>query len=58
VDAHAESYNQPQFDLNTYSGDVWSVDVLTAVNEHGVDSKLNIELKPFSEREAVSYLGV
>lgn len=58
IDAHAESYNQFQFGLNAYSGDIWSVDFLTATSEHGVDSELNAELKLFTEREAASYLGV
>lgn len=58
VDAHAESYNQFQFGLNAYSGDIWSVDVLGASSEHGVDSELNRELKAFTEREPASYLGV
>lgn len=58
VDAHAESYNQFQFGLNAYSGDVWSVDVLAATSEHGVDSELNRKLEEFTDREAASYLGL
>lgn len=58
VDAHAESYNQFQYGLNAYSGDIWSVDFLGAVSEHGVDSELNTELKLFTEREEANYLGV
>jgi len=58
IDAHAESYNQFQLGLNAYSGDVWSVDFLTASSEHGVDSELNFELKLFTERESATYLGV
>ena len=58
IDAHAESYNQFQLGLNAYSGEVWSVDFLTATSEHGVDSELNTELKLFTERDSASYLGV
>lgn len=58
VDAHAESYNQTQLGLNVYSGDVWSIDVLNATSEHGVDSELNRELKEFTDRDSASYLGV
>ena len=56
-DAHAESYNQSQIGFNAYSGDFWSVDILAASSEHGVDSELNRELKLFTERESASYLG-
>jgi len=58
VDAFAESYNQFQFGLNGYSGDVWSIDVLGASSEHGVDSELNRELQLFSDRDASAFLGV
>jgi len=57
VDVHAESYNQFQFGLNAYSGDMWSIDLLGASSEHGVESELNTELKQFSERESAGYLG-
>jgi len=58
VDAHVESYNQFQIGLNAYSGNVWSVDLLGASSEHGVESELNTELKLFTEREQASFLGV
>ena len=58
VDAHAESYNQFQFGLNAYAGDVWSFDVLGVNSEHGVDSELNSELEELTAREEASYLGV
>lgn len=58
IDAHAESYNQFQFGLNAYSGDIWSVDLLGASSEHGVDSELNRELIAFTQREPAGYLGV
>lgn len=58
VDAHAESYNQFQFGINAYSGDVWSFDILGASSQHGIDSELNRELQEFSSREPASFLGV
>lgn len=58
IDAHTESYNQFQLGLNAYSGDVWSVDVLAATSEHGVDSELNRELKEFTRRSPATYLGI
>ena len=58
IDAYAESYNQFQFGLNAYSGDVWSIDLLAASSEHGVDSELNRELKQFSDRDAAGFLGL
>jgi len=58
VDAHAESYNQFQFGINAYSGEVWSFDVLAASSQHGIDSELNRELQEFSNREPASFLGV
>ncbi len=57
VDVHAESYNQAQTGINAYSGDVWSIDFLAAVSEHGVDSELNRELKLFTERGSAVMLG-
>lgn len=58
IDAHIESYNQSQLGLTAYSGDIWSIDVLAATSEHGVDSELNRELKGFTNRGAASYLGL
>lgn len=58
VDAHAESYNQFQFGINAYSGDVFSFDILGATSQHGVDSELNRELQEFSNREPAFFLGV
>ena len=62
IDAHAESYNQFQLGLNAYSGDVWSVDFLTATSENGVDNELNTELELLdtllTKRESASYLGI
>jgi len=57
IDAHAESYNQFQFGLNAYSGDVWSIDVLAAGSEHGVDSELNRELRNITTRKPAFYSG-
>jgi len=57
IDVHAESYNQFQFGLNAYSGDMWSIDYLAATSEHGVDSELNTELKLFTARKQATFLG-
>jgi len=58
IDAYSESYNQFQAGVNGYSGDIWSIDVLGAVSEHGVDSELNRELKEFTDRDSGFMLGV
>lgn len=58
VDAYSESYNQGQFGINAYSGNVWSLDVLAAVSEHGVDSELNRELREFTARESGTMVGL
>ncbi len=64
IDAFAESY-EIQFGLNAYSGSLWSVDVLAAASEQGIDSEFSDELKSFAERpgslsagiRATGYLG-
>jgi len=56
-DVHAESYNQFQIGYNFYYGEDWSLDVMGAASEHGVNSELNTELKLFTEREAATFLG-
>lgn len=57
IDVFAESYNQFQTGLNILSDDVWSVDLLGASSEHGVDSELNRELQLFSDRNPAFFLG-
>jgi len=58
VDAYSESYNQFQLGINALSGPIWSLDILSAVSEHGVDSELNRELKAFTSRDPAFHLGV
>ena len=50
IDALVEGYNQFQLGLNLYSGPNWSVDLLGAASERGIDSNFSDELDTFIDR--------
>ncbi len=58
VDALAESYNQIQLGYNVYSGKTWSVDWLTAISDHGIDSELSEELSKYTDRSTTLNTGL
>ena len=52
IDALAEGYNQFQFGFNAWSGQTWSIDLLAAASERGIDSEFSDELESLNDRPA------
>lgn len=57
-DFSAESHNRVQIGYNAYSGPLWSIDLLGASGESGIDGNLSDELEDFDDRPPLALIGI
>lgn len=58
VDIAAESHSRVQFGYSAYAGPQWSIELLGASSEAGIDSRLSDELEDIDERPGGVNFGV